>query len=492
MTIEKDTVVRGFIPTVEHTGVVTRKHGEAITPPVTEEKKEPAKEEVKAETKASGGADALRAQMAAQMAGYHFHKGEHMAAEYRKKPVNFVTAKNGIFRVTANAIGVFASRLGSAPTTAIPGLTDLKEGVTLLVPKIPFKYWLKILSFYRDVHKQDTTEASVLYFWNHDAIEIPRNFEGANGQPGRAIHGIYEDGPLVVYCPEQENSAGLSEFHMDGMVNWLRQFCTPLCETHSHHTMGAFWSSTDNANENMTQFYGVYGLILQKQPAFLFRYVHGADKKDISIWELFEKPITRVSAQIELDGLVIDVPHAADTFEYNGPWPNIDYPDDWMGQHKKRYTTPANNQYPGREGNWGSAAAGNWGGSPRRGDYPTQEDWREWDHRTNPRTGGVPGDNEDIDAEIWYQSRTRHTASAQVETLDDRRAKKNQADGDPNLNPVTRLNLETKGSLIEIESDEALSTHSQENLEGFLKDITDSGYDHFIASILRKLSIIAR
>lgn len=218
-TDNKQTTVTGFAQ-----GATTTTPAATTTPTTTVGK--------------GGSADALaalRAQLGQKAAGYHFHKGPEMYEVYAEKGVNFVVAKNGMFRVTATRIGIFASKVGDAPkANAIPGLADLKEGVTLTIPKIPFLHWLQVLTFYRDVHKQDGTEASVLFFWNHNNVAIPKHYSAAEGQEAPKVHGVMENGQLIVYCPKQRNSSGLSEFGMDTMVPWLRQHTTPLCETHSH------------------------------------------------------------------------------------------------------------------------------------------------------------------------------------------------------------------------------------------------------------------
>lgn len=111
------------------------------------------------------------------------------------------------------------------------------------------------------------------------------------------------------------------EFHIISLVTNL-------------HTMGAFWSSTDNANENATQFYGVYGEIFKPETAFLFRYVHGSDKTDIPASELFDMP--KVITHVDLgNGQTVEIQN---NLEYKGPWPEVEYPEDWMGQHTAAYS----------------------------------------------------------------------------------------------------------------------------------------------------------
>src|SRR5699024_8147401 len=83
-------------------------------------------------------------------------------------------------------------------------------------------------------------------------------------------------------CPVQKNSGALSNFTMDTTVPFLREHMALLLETHSHNTMQAFFSGTYKANENMTQFYAVWGRVTNDEPAFIFRWVCG-DKKVVCV-----------------------------------------------------------------------------------------------------------------------------------------------------------------------------------------------------------------
>lgn len=197
--------------------------------------------------------------------------------------------------------------------------------------------------------------------------------------------------------------------------------------------MGAFWSGTDNANENMTQFYGVYGTIFQQNPAFLFRYVHGDDKKDIQMWELFEKPVTRVQTQVELgDGQVIDVSASSD-YEYKGPWPAVNYPDDWMGQHSKSVTVTTS--YANNYGGYGATGRG----GAYAGNYASGSGYGSGGANTQHRSAyqGAGGYDPEDDPEYFYtgpgRGYSRHQAGAQVVDLDGKkkrggRAEKPQSD----------------------------------------------------------------
>lgn len=176
--------------------------------------------------------------LAGQLVGHHI--GPQDPDKY-DKPTNIVTARNGIFKVVKTPVALFKTQIAKMEKdSVVPGAGEMEEGVELLVPKIPFKYWLQVLQFYRDVHEKDGTEASVIFFWNTNNVDVPTHYNPSELQKkqgltqGDEIKGLVVDEQLVIYCPRQKNSAGLSEFGHDGMVDWLRENTTPLLETHSH------------------------------------------------------------------------------------------------------------------------------------------------------------------------------------------------------------------------------------------------------------------
>lgn len=280
------------------------------------------------------------------------------------KNVTYFTASNGIFKVIRTPVALFKIRITEGDNT-VPGLPSMEEGVDLLIPKIPFKIIAQALTFYRDVNKQDGSEVSSLYFWNHKNIIIPN------------IPGVLQEGQLVTYIPVQQNSSTLSEFSDDPWVDWFRTNCALLLELHSHNTMSAFFSGTDDANENMNQFYGVWGRVASEEPEFSFRWVCGDDKVEVPASILIdwpsvtftEKKETNVTRSLEINdpsGLV----NIADSFYeqteeeepvytkrselVKGPFLDVEYPVDWMAQHTKKV-------YVYKPGTYGAGYGPNYG-----------------------------------------------------------------------------------------------------------------------------------
>lgn len=429
--------------------------------------------------------NALKAQMAAQLVGHHV--GPQSEEVYAQKPTNYVYASNGTFRVVQTPIAQFITKIGDVEAgVSIPGNTPMAEGPQLLIPKIPFKYWLQVLSWYKDVHTKDSTEASILFFWNTNNVEIPTAYES-----GREITGLTQDGQLIIYCPDQKNSSGLSDFTMDTMVPWLRQNTTPLCETHSHHTMGAFWSGTDNANENMTQFYGVYGQIKTQEPQFLFRYVSGEHKINISHWTLFEKPnfVKKIQTIIEIPGQEAAIQETVEEIDYAGPWPMVAYPEDWMAKHAKSWTTTG--------ASYGYNAAGykkgptqasyGRGATPSNGGYDPYKEWPtgSYDDYEEGYYGGAYGYNQGAGGA------KRTTSASTGGDVQGKEVKKNSAKEISSLAQLGKKDedvsevIETDSSYIEILASEIMDTCDADDMKKLLQELCDYGYDYVITDFIK-------
>ena len=209
------------------TKTVTKIESKKATPPAVKTTAAAKKVQTPEEKAAAA---ALLASIQAQLIGTHMLKaGEKLTDEgVLEKEVTNVMASNGLFKVFKKPVGLFIEKVQEFPTP-VAGFEPLEEGVQLLIPKIPGHHLIRILNWYRDVNAKDKTEASNLFFWNHNNVEIPTHY-----QSGKEIKGVTVDGQLVIYTPMQTNTATLSEFHEDGMVDWFRENMAILCEWHSH------------------------------------------------------------------------------------------------------------------------------------------------------------------------------------------------------------------------------------------------------------------
>ena len=179
----------------------TTKAGEKKMPEISEEQKQ-----------------AVRDMLTSQMVGREYAPVSH---DTLSKSITYVTAGNGLFKVRKTPVAIFKEQIAEIKEENT-GLPDMEEGVELAIPKLPFKYLIEILSFYRDVNNKDKAEASVLFFYNHKDVALPD------------IPGVREQDRIITYVPEQVNSATLSDFEDDDWVHWFRENTALLLETHSH------------------------------------------------------------------------------------------------------------------------------------------------------------------------------------------------------------------------------------------------------------------
>lgn len=227
------------------------------------------------------------------------------------KPVTYVMTGDGVKYVRHTGMGDIV-----LPVTAVPNLPKLTDGLHLSIPKIPFFMICQCLAYFRAVHERDGGEASALVFFDP------------------------EKGEHFIHVPQQENNGGRSDFTMDEDTKRLRGEKVPVCELHSHHTMGAYFSATDDANENLAQTYMVFGTITTT-PTYKCRFACAGVQKEIGLWEMVEKPqfTMNVVAGDAEQRFTLPVPDVLDK------WPIVSFPAEWMEKAKKAtavvtYSTP--------------------------------------------------------------------------------------------------------------------------------------------------------
>lgn len=248
---------------------------------------------------------------------------------------------NGVFRAYSNGTTVLRRRITKFSDQANLGAGNGVEGIELKIPKIPFKYWLMALDYYKDVHKRDHTEVSVLFYYNVNGVTIPEDLRSKNED------GMIEDGDLLIYCPTQINTSTHSNFKDDELFQWLEDNYQCVVETHSHHTMDAFFSGTDDANEKQPRCYGVYGKI-NTHDKFLLRFYLAGKHIMIKPTDLFDIPVLHKQEQVIKTAKIGY--YDGDTFVsleelesnkeqetvYTGVYPNNHtYPETWMDRTRK-------------------------------------------------------------------------------------------------------------------------------------------------------------
>lgn len=135
----------------------------------------------------------------------------------------------------------------------VAGLPLYPEGVVLNIPRIPAKWLYLVLDHARHCGQ---------------GIEQMYHFHWLAGQGWR------------VAVPRQQASAGQVSYHGGTET-------TVVLDLHSHHGMNAFFSGTDNRDEQGLRFYGVIGKIYSRPELILRVGVYG-DWLELDPLELFD------------------------------------------------------------------------------------------------------------------------------------------------------------------------------------------------------------
>jgi PRTRC genetic system protein A len=187
------------------------------------------------------------------------HYIENIPEDCSKKII-YVLKGDGVWQVRKNNIGTFTVQVAVAN---IPGLKkDFKETWELNVPLIPLSLLESAISFFREIYKQHGTEAHVQFFYNVNTEEY------------------------ILHCPKQEVSPGSVRYERD--KNFEKPHLIFVLEMHSHGSMGAFFSGTDDKDEKDDRFYGVVGKVGQFQPEMKFRLSVGGHKFDLEVGDIFD------------------------------------------------------------------------------------------------------------------------------------------------------------------------------------------------------------
>ncbi|MGB9825979.1 MAG: Mov34/MPN/PAD-1 family protein [Desulfofundulus sp.] len=182
------------------------------------------------------------------------------------KPPSFfrVHAREGIYEVRCNEIGLFSTLLESWENDAEP---EWWEGVKLFLPKINVSLLMKIISFFRTVNRHfGGVEALAYIFWSTSEKQY------------------------YVYCPVQTVSGISIDVVYDQELYMKLEEDVLVMEIHSHHNMNAFFSAVDDEYEKATRFYGVVGKIDKFFPDIKVRYANARTHREIPPEAVFQMP----------------------------------------------------------------------------------------------------------------------------------------------------------------------------------------------------------
>jgi PRTRC genetic system protein A len=181
-----------------------------------------------------------------------------------EKPVNYIVRRDGLWELRNSRAGQFLIQKEkfAAPLPGFPEESNVERGIPHF-GKIPIELYYQIQAFFKSICDESRDEAYVQTFWDS------------------------ETSAYFNYVPRQRVSG--ASVHFDRDVD-LEKRCALVLETHSHNTMNAFFSGTDNADEKSDRFFGVLGKLNQSTPETLFSFVCGGKRVIINRFDIFEEP----------------------------------------------------------------------------------------------------------------------------------------------------------------------------------------------------------
>lgn len=363
-----------------------------------------------------------------------YHVGSYKDAILDKLH-NHIIQADGDYLVVNNKIGNFTVKMREASR---PGLAEDIKGnkIQLKVPKIPGKIYYQIIAFFRDIcDTMGNAEAFIQVYY--DKINNKH----------------------VCNVPKQTVSGGSVNYDASENLNEIdRNRYVFMFEIHSHNTMGAFWSVTDNADEKETKFYGVFGKIKDATIEEKFRFMVMGKQIDVKREHVFDFSDTTISKTDILKFLETNNDTEVDTkimIESLGKGINT-FPAEWKENVNK--PTYAGHTYSGGQGNYGSQT------------NAQQKFWEEDDHMDSWHTGNY--------------------AQSQKKTQGDGMTSYNQdipADGDEDYIAIeetfdiSNYELEFHSAIIET----FVSSLDRMSIFVLLESLVEEGYDSTIKEYMR-------
>jgi PRTRC genetic system protein A len=177
------------------------------------------------------------------------------------KKVCYVLQGDGLWERRTNKLGTFTTPLHSFK---VPGLSEnYKEDWELNVPRIPADILVQIVSFFRKINRTYDSEVFVQVFYN------------------------FKEKTYTAHVPSQVVSGASVNYRNDNDFENNPDMLL-VFEVHSHNTMGAFFSGTDDRDEKSDRFYGVVGRLNNYYPEMLIRLSVGGKRISVDVDEIFD------------------------------------------------------------------------------------------------------------------------------------------------------------------------------------------------------------
>ena len=175
-------------------------------------------------------------------------------------PIRIVPARDGrVYRISDTRAGQFIT-----PSGPVPELAELRPGFWPKLPLIPLSLLCQVIAFFRQV------------------------MAGSDDKPEALAHILYdlEEERYVVRIPRQR----VSRISVEAEGSPEEERYLRYLDIHSHNTMPARFSPTDDKDELSTRLYGVAGRLDQFYPELSLRLSNGGVFHLVSPFQVFQGP----------------------------------------------------------------------------------------------------------------------------------------------------------------------------------------------------------
>lgn len=201
-----------------------------------------------------------------------------------KKLVTYAICSDGIYLIRKAGQGhIVTKEDGVQGLSSGPG----HDFNTILKRKIPFVVYWKIVEFFRAVLDDLKSSTSESHGGNLEAFIL-------------VIYNPKTDS-FHLYVPPHRVSGGRVEYDIKGVKDEFPG-CYIVLDVHSHHSMGAFFSGTDDKDDNRDRYSGVIGKIDGLIPDFKVRFNTLGKHVDFSLEDIFIDSDEKIDLDIK-DGL---------------------------------------------------------------------------------------------------------------------------------------------------------------------------------------------
>jgi PRTRC genetic system protein A len=172
----------------------------------------------------------------------------------------------GSWLIQKNSTGYYGVKKDAKGIPTLPKAEYPEAFFELAFGKLPNTILEQIVAFFREIMKRhNDAEAFIQVYWDR------------------------QESRYVVHVPKQRISkAAVNYDALENLNNKDSARYVFVYECHSHNSMNAFWSGTDNADEKELRIYGVFGQLNKDDYACKHRFFVGEEQVDLELSHVFE------------------------------------------------------------------------------------------------------------------------------------------------------------------------------------------------------------